>query len=102
MIDSASRFFGSAFVTIDRMSRRTESATSATARSNAASFAFDGTLKPLSLRTNCSEASRISNSLAGGSKLNSVLMLRHMGRSCVEGWRHGTKPAAGFQAGGKR
>ena len=31
---------------------RADTATSSTARSNAAAFAFDGTLKPLSLRTN--------------------------------------------------
>jgi hypothetical protein len=30
------------------------------------------------LRTNWSAASRISSSVAGGSKLNSVLMLRHI------------------------
>ncbi len=47
-------------------------------RLNASSFTFDGLLKPLSLRTNCSAEARISVSVAGGSKLNSVLMLRHM------------------------
>ncbi len=31
-------------------------------------------VKPLSLRTNCSDAARISASVAGGSKLKSVLM----------------------------
>ena len=36
-------------------------------------------MKPLSLRTNCSEAARISCSVAGGSKLNSVLMFLHIG-----------------------
>jgi hypothetical protein len=41
-------------------------------------LALEGALKPLNLRTNCSEAARISSSLAGGSKLNNVLMLRHM------------------------
>jgi hypothetical protein len=30
------------------------------------------------LRTNCSEAARISSSVTGGSKLNRSLMLRHM------------------------
>jgi hypothetical protein len=53
-------------------------ATSSTARSNAASFVLDGTLNPLSLRTNCKAAFRISNSVAGGSKLKSVLIFRHM------------------------
>src|SRR5438105_6143382 len=44
----------------------------------AAMFAFEGLLKPESLRTNCSDAARISSSVAGGSKLNSVLMFLHM------------------------
>ena len=52
--------------------------TSTIARLNASSFALDGLLKPLNLRTNCSAEARISVSVAGGSKLNSVLMLRHM------------------------
>src|SRR4030095_9542488 len=55
-----------------------DAAMSSTARSNAASFALDGCVKPLSLRTNCSDASRISALVAGGSKLKSVFMLRHM------------------------
>src|SRR5882672_6938234 len=57
---------------------RAASETSATARLNAASLACDGLLKPESLRTNCSAEAWISSSLAGGSKLNSVLMLRHI------------------------
>ena len=48
------------------------------ARWNAASLAFDGALNPLSFRTNCSEAARISASVAGGSKLKRVLMLLHI------------------------
>ena len=52
--------------------------TSTIARLNASSFALDGLLKPLSLRTNCSADARISVSVAGGSKLKSVFMLRHM------------------------
>src|SRR6185312_11263798 len=47
----------------------------------------EGALKPVSLRTNCRDAARISSSVAGGSKLNRVLMLRHM--------------AAGLRAGGE-
>ena len=58
--------------------RRATSATSSIAELNAASFAFEGALKPLSLRTNCSDAARISSWVAGGLKLKSVLMLRHM------------------------
>src|SRR5689334_5019876 len=45
---------------------------------NAASLTFDGLLKPLTFRTNCSEAARISSSVTGGSKLNRVLMFLHM------------------------
>jgi hypothetical protein len=30
------------------------------------------------LRTNCTDAARISSSVAGGSKLNNVRMFRHM------------------------
>src|SRR4030095_11757645 len=52
-------------------------AMSSTAAANAFSFAFEGRLKPLILRTNCSDASRISCSVTGGAKLNSVLMFLH-------------------------
>jgi hypothetical protein len=41
-------------------------------------LARDGRVKPLSLRTNCKAEARISSSVAGGLKLCSVLMLRHM------------------------
>ncbi len=75
---SVSRSRGSAVVTSALMRLRAAAATSSTAQSKAAALALDGTLKPLSLRTNCSDASRISSSVAGGSKLNRVLMLRHM------------------------
>src|SRR5262245_6505218 len=60
------------------MSLDAAAVTSTIARLNASSFALDGLLKPLSLRTNCSAEARISVSVAGGSKLNRVLMLRHM------------------------
>src|SRR6185295_8231145 len=49
-----------------------------TARSNASAFACDGLLKPESLRTNCSAEAWTSSSVAGGSKLNNVSMLRHI------------------------
>jgi hypothetical protein len=39
---------------------------------------LDGVLKPLIFLTNCSEAARISSSLAGGSKLKSVRMFLHI------------------------
>ena len=76
---STSRSRGGAVVTSDSISVRATAATSAVARSNAARLACDGALKPLSLRTNCSEAARISSSVAGGAKLNSVLMFLHIG-----------------------
>src|SRR5206468_1558281 len=75
---TSSRFLGAAPVISESISRLALSATSSIARSNAASFALDGLLNPLSLRTNCSDAARISSSVAGGSKLNSVLMFRHI------------------------
>src|ERR1043165_4092219 len=64
------------------------------AASKAAWLALDGVLKPLSLRTNCSEAARISSCVAGGSKLNSVLMLRHMGKP--PSGRQDSEPARAF------
>ena len=44
-------------------------ATAAIARSNAASFAFDGFCIPLTLRTYWTAAAWTSSSLVGGSKL---------------------------------
>jgi hypothetical protein len=75
---SATRFFGSALVVSDAISVDAAAATSSTARSNASWFAAEGRVKPESFRTNCSEASLISCSVAGGSKLNSVRMFLHM------------------------
>jgi hypothetical protein len=57
---------------------RAAAATSSTARLNASSLAFDGFVKPLILRTNCSDAARTSPSLTGGAKLKSGRMLRHI------------------------
>lgn len=57
---------------------RAAAATSSTARLNASSLAFDGRVKPLIFRTNCSAAARTSSSVTGGSKLKSGLMLRHI------------------------
>jgi redox-sensitive bicupin YhaK (pirin superfamily) len=53
-------------------------AISVTARLTAASLARDGLLNPEIFLTNWREASRISVSVAGGSKLNNGLMFRHM------------------------
>ena len=59
-------------------SRRATPAISSIARLNASWFAFDGAVKPLILRTNCTDAARTSSSVAGGSKLKSGLMFLHM------------------------
>ena len=53
-------------------------AISSTAASNASSFAFDGFVKPLIFRTNCTEAARTSSGVTGGSKLKSGLIFRHI------------------------
>src|SRR5680860_760539 len=53
-------------------------ATSSTVRLKASALACDGLVEPLTLRTYCSAAARISSLLAGGSKLWSVRMFRHM------------------------
>jgi hypothetical protein len=75
---STSRVRGSEVVTRERIRMLAEDATSFTARSKTALFALEGALNPLSFLTNCSDASRISASVAGGLKLNSVLMFLHM------------------------
>src|SRR5437660_773207 len=75
---STSRSRGSALVNSESSRFRAAVLTSSMARLNAASFAFEGLLKPESFLTNWSEASRISSSVAGGSKLNRVLMFRHI------------------------
>jgi hypothetical protein len=64
---STSRFFGAADVTSCSTKRFEAAVTSSTARAKAASFARDGYVKPLILRTYWSEASRISSFVAGGS-----------------------------------
>jgi hypothetical protein len=53
-------------------------ATSSIAWRKLASFAFDGLLKPVILRTNCSDAARTSYSVTGGSKLKRFLMFLHI------------------------
>jgi hypothetical protein len=75
---SSSRFFGGAVVCSDCSNRADTAATSSTAVKNAASFAFDGLVNPLILRTNCNDAARISSSVTGGSKLKRILMFRHI------------------------
>ncbi len=56
-------------------------AISATARSNASAFAFDGFVEPLTFRTNCSAAAWTSSLVAAGSKLWRVWMFLHMLRA---------------------
>jgi len=75
---SISRSRGGALVTREASSSRAALATWSTARSKAGWFALEGRVKPLSFRTNCREDARISSSVAGGLKLCSVLILRHM------------------------
>ena len=65
----SSRSFGGAEVTSESSSRCDASVISSTARWKASSFACEGFVKPLILRTNWSEASCTSSSVAGGSKL---------------------------------
>src|SRR6267142_2092061 len=76
---SAARSRGGAVVCNERSRRPETSAISSIAARNAASFAFDGLLKPLNLRTNCNDAARISSSVTGGSKLKSVRIFLHTG-----------------------
>ena len=83
---SSSRFFGAAVDWSEDRSRSEILATSSTAPKNAASFTFDGVLKPLIFLTNCSEAARISDSVTGGSKLNRVLMFLHMSLHLFPTW----------------
>src|SRR5712671_2807483 len=75
---SISRSRAGACVFSEVSRRRAEAVTSATARSNASALACEGLLKPDSFLTNCSAEAWISSSVAGGSKLNSVLILRHI------------------------
>src|SRR5215469_7214408 len=75
---SSSRFLGGALVSSVCNSRAEISATSSIAFRNAGSFALEGFVNPLILRTNWSDAARISSWVTGGSKLNKVLMFRHM------------------------
>jgi hypothetical protein len=75
---SCSRFLGAALVSSDVSKLREIAAISSTAARKAASFAFDGLLKPVILRTYCSAAARVSSSVTGGSKLKSVLMFLHI------------------------
>jgi hypothetical protein len=78
LASSSSRSLGGAFVSSDASRRADTKAISSTAESNDASFAFEGFVNPLIFLTNWSEASRISSSVTGGSKLNKVLIFLHI------------------------
>jgi len=78
---STSRSFGGAVVRSSLRSTLDAAVTASIARWNASSLAREGRLKPLILRTYWTAAARISSWEAGGSKLWSVLMFRHMNRS---------------------
>ena len=84
---SSSRLRGGAWISSEAINRRAAAVTSSTAWLNAASFTRDGRVVPLNFRTNCNAEARISSSVAGGSKLARVLMLRHMGTARER--RHG-------------
>src|SRR5256886_4910276 len=75
---STSRSFGGAVVTSAASRCPVMWATSSTARLKASSLACEGLVDPLTLRTYCRAAARISSSVAAGSKLWRVLMFRHM------------------------
>src|SRR5689334_14658828 len=93
-------------VTRSSRSRRVAAATSPTARSNASALACDGLVEPLSLRTYCSAASCTSASVAGGAKLCSGRMLRHMrptvARTAEPQRRPGVLPGAPTCGGRRR
>jgi len=84
---SSSRLRAGAVVSREANRRADVAATSSIAAENAASLAFEGLLNPLILRTNCSDAARISSGVTGGSKLNNGLMFRHIDHNllCVCG-----------------
>src|ERR1700760_2515317 len=79
---SSSRFLGGAVVSSERSSRFEMAVISLIAASNASSFTLEGLLKPVILRTNWSDAARVSSSVTGGSKLNRVLMFLHITQLC--------------------
>lgn len=57
-------------------------ATRSTAKLNASSFTFDGLFIPDNFRTNCSAEACTSSDVAGGSKLKSVFIFRHISFVC--------------------
>src|SRR3954468_24411793 len=80
---STSRSLGGAVVVRWASRCAVACATASTASSKAAWFAWLGLVLPLTLRTYCSAAARTSSEVAGGSKLWSCRMLRHIPRLYV-------------------
>ena len=81
MAASTSRSLGGAEVVSCASNSEEAAVTASTARSKASSLAREGLLDPLIFRTYWSAAFRTSSSVAGGSKLWSVLIFRHMNES---------------------
>src|ERR1019366_2589829 len=77
---SSSRFLGGALVSSEERSWVEAAAMASIAAKKAGSLALEGLLMPPILRTNWREAARTSSEVTGGSKLKSILMLRHMGK----------------------
>src|SRR4051812_30603540 len=75
---STSRSRAGAFVVKSASNRSMEPDISAMAASQAAELAAEGCAKPLTLRTNWRAAASISFAVAGGSKLNSGRIFRHI------------------------
>src|SRR5437867_7030073 len=75
---SCVRSLAGAFVSRELRRLPATAAIWSTAASKAASLAFDGLLNPLTFRTNCNEAARISSSVAGGAKLKRGLIFLHI------------------------
>src|SRR5689334_1014088 len=80
---STSRVRGAAFVCRACNSLCDVAAISLIAALKAAALASEGLLNPLTLRTNCSAAASTSCSVAGGWKLKSGRILRHIVDSAV-------------------
>src|SRR4029079_6184349 len=75
---STSRSLGGAVVTSAPSRWAVAWATSSTARSKASWFAADGLVVPLTLRTYCRAAARISSVVAGGAEVFMGRVLRHI------------------------
>src|SRR5947209_5110343 len=88
---SSVRFLRDAFVSSELRRLLSTAAIASTAAKKAASLALDGEFMPLTLRTNCNAAARISSSVAGGSKLKRILMFLHISVSYPSLLQHSHK-----------